>query len=77
MHVRDYIILLCDHNKFISQLMTGATSFLVIGLHGTISTSLASLALLYAISLAGMFQFTTRLFVEVLAINIMHCCFCV
>eukprot|EP00048_Salpingoeca_helianthica_P002826 m.61122 g.61122 ORF g.61122 m.61122 type:complete len:1476 (-) comp12327_c0_seq4:235-4662(-) len=48
----------------ITTLLTGATSFLIVGLRDSISSSLASLALLYTISLSGLFQFTTRLFVE-------------
>ena len=50
----------------ITTMLTGATSFIVVGLtlHGNVSPGLATLAWLYANSLAGMFQFTTRLMVE-------------
>jgi hypothetical protein len=56
-----------------SQLLTGATSFLIVGLRDTISAPLASLALLYTVSLSGLFQFTTRLFVEVRILWAAHC----
>eukprot|EP00048_Salpingoeca_helianthica_P006844 m.103383 g.103383 ORF g.103383 m.103383 type:complete len:1048 (+) comp14147_c6_seq1:59-3202(+) len=49
----------------VTTLMTGTTALLVVILRGNVDNTLAALALLYATSLAGVLQFTTRLLADV------------